>query len=123
MAIHLKWICWSAGAGKFPAGVFTYFCWCMVGSGGDTMSFDIPTPFDDWEEPAYAFVNINGARLFLAKDENAAVWADATDAEAEEMIVDLIVNSVWTPYAVMALCESEGILSGMFYMRFWLDSI
>ena len=87
------------------------------------MSFDIPTPFDDWEEPAYAFVNINGARLFLAKDENAAVWADATDAEAEEMIVDLIVNSVWTPYAVMALCESEGILSGMFYMRFWLDSI
>ena len=67
------------------------------------MSFDIPTPFDDWEEPAYAFVNINGARLFLAQDENAAVWADATDAEAEEMIVDLIVNSVWTPYAVMAL--------------------
>ena len=57
----------------------------MVGSGGDTMSFDIPTPFDDWEEPAYAFVNINGARLFLAQDENAAVWADATDAEAEEM--------------------------------------
>ena len=87
------------------------------------MSFDIPTPFDDWEEPAYAFVNIDGARLFLAQDENAAVWADATDAEAEDMIVDLIVNSVWTPYAVMALCESEGILSGMFYMRFWLDII
>jgi hypothetical protein len=95
----------------------------MVGSGGDTMSFDIPTPFDDWEEPAYAFVNIDGARLFLAQDENAAVWADATDAEAEEMIEDLIVNSVWTPYAVMALCEAEGILNGMFYMRFWLDSI
>ena len=87
MVIHLKWICWSVGAGKFPAGVFYLFLLVYGSSGGDTMSFDIPTPFDDWEEPAYAFVNINGARLFLAQDENAAVWADATDAEAEEMIV------------------------------------
>ena len=85
------------------------------------MSFNLPTPFGDWEEPAYAFVNVDGARLFLAQDKHAAIWADASDPEAEEMIVDLIVNSVWTPYAVMALCEAEGILYGMFYMRFYVD--
>ena len=82
------------------------------------MSFDIPTPFDEWEEPAYAFLNVDGNRLFLAQDANAFMWADATDPEAEEMIVDLIDNSVWTPYAVMALCEAEGILHGIIYMRF-----
>lgn len=82
------------------------------------MSFDIPTPFDDWEEPAYAFLNFEGDRLFLSQDKHAAMWADATDPEAEEMIVDLIVNSVWTPYAVMALCEAEGIPYGVLYMRF-----
>ena len=85
------------------------------------MSFDLPTPFDDWEEPAYAFVNVDGGRLFLAQDENAFMWADASDPEVEEMIVDLIVNSIWTPYAVMALCEAEGIRYGMLYMKFYID--
>ena len=64
----------------------------MVVLGGDAMSFDIPTPFDDWEEPFYSFIEIDGDRLFLALDENAFIWADATDAKAEEIIVDLIVN-------------------------------
>ena len=82
------------------------------------MSFDIPTPFDDWIEPYYSFINVDGYKVFFARDENCFMWADATDPEAEEMIIDLIVNSVWTPYAVMALCENEDILCGMFYMRF-----
>ena len=69
----------------------------------------------------HAFVNIDEARLFLAEYKRAAMWADATDPEAEEMIVDLIVNSVWTPYAVMALCEAEGILYGMFNMRSFIE--
>ena len=90
----------------------------MVVLGGDAMSFDIPTPFDDWEEPFYSFIEIDGDRLFLALDENTFIWADATDAKAEEIIVDLIVNSIWTPYSVMALCEDEGIMYGIFYMRF-----
>lgn len=90
----------------------------MVFSRGDVMSFDIPTPFDDWEEPYCIFINADGHKVFLAHDENCFMWADGTDAEAEDMIIDLIVNSVWTPYAVMALCEEEDILYGMFYMRF-----
>ncbi len=69
----------------------------------------------------HALANIDEARLFLAKYMRAAMWADATDPEAEEMIVDLIVNSVWTPYAVMALCEAEGILYGMFNMRSFIE--
>ena len=87
------------------------------------MSFDIPTPFDDWEEPAFAFLNVDGDRLFLSQDANAFMWANATDPEEEEMILDLIVNSVWTPYAVMALCEAEGIMYGMLYMKFVIDCI
>ena len=90
----------------------------MVGSGGDAMSFDIPTPFDDWEEPFYSFFNVDGHKVFLAQDENCIMWADATDPAEEDMIIDLIVNSVWTPYAVMALCEMEGVLCGMLYMKF-----
>lgn len=38
------------------------------------------------------------------------------------MIVDQNVNSVWTPYAVMALCEAEDILYGMFDMRFIVEN-
>ena len=72
-------------------------------------------------EPAYAFFNFEGDRLFLAQDENAFVWVDTTDLEVEEIIVDLIDNSVWTPYAVMALCEAESILYGMFHMRLKVD--
>ena len=85
------------------------------------MSFDIPTPFDDWEEPFYSFFNVDGHKVFLAQDENCFMWADATDPEAEDMIIDLIVNSVWTPYAVMALCETEGILCGAFFMKFRIE--
>lgn len=84
------------------------------------MSFDLPTPFDDWEEPVYYFIEVDGHKVFLAQDENALMWADATDPEEEAIIMDFIDNSVWTPYAVMALCEDEDILYGMFYMRFTL---
>ena len=87
------------------------------------MSFDIPTPFDDWEEPEYRFIEVDGNRVFLAQDEKCFMWADATDPVAEDMIIDLIVNSVWTPYAVMALCEAEDILNGMFYMRFTIQNL
>ena len=87
------------------------------------MSFDIPTPFDDWEEPAYIFIDAEGVRLFLVQDANAFIWVDVVDPGVEEMIVDLIDNSIWTPYAVMALCEAEGILYGIIYMRFKIDHI
>ena len=100
---------------------FFYSCWCMVGSGGDSMSFDIPTPFDDWEEPFYSIIEVDGHKVFLAQDENCFMWADATDPVEEDMIIDLIVNSVWTPYAVMALCETEDIFCGMIYMRFRIN--
>ena len=93
----------------------------MVDLGGDAMSFNIPTPFDNWEEPFYSFFDIDGHKVFLAQDKNCFMWADATDPVEEGMIIDLIDNSVWSPYAVMALCEDEDILCGMFYMRFWGD--
>ncbi len=85
------------------------------------MSFNIPTPFGDWEEPFHSIIEVDGHKVFFAQDENCFMWADATDPTDEDMILDLIDNSVWTPYAVMALCEDESILFGMFYMRFYAD--
>ncbi len=85
------------------------------------MSFDIPTPFDDWEEPFYSFFEVDGHKIFIAQDKNCFMWADATEQQAEDMIIDLIDNSVWTPYAVMALCEAEDTLCGIFYMRFKVE--
>lgn len=90
---------------------------------GDTMSFDIPTPFDDWDEPFLLIIEVDGHKIFLAQDANCFMWVDATDPDDEDTIIDLIDNSVWTPYAVMALCEAEDILCGMFYMRFRIENM
>ena len=84
------------------------------------MEYSNPIPFDDWVEPFYAFIDVDGKKIFVALDEDSFIWADATDPIAEEIIIDLIVNSLWTPYSIMGLCEDEDITYGIIYMRIML---
>lgn len=88
------------------------------------MNFNIRTPFDDWKEPFYTFIEIDGKkRFFLAQDGNVFMWADATDSTAKELFTDLINNSIWTPYAIMTLCEDERIRYGIIYVRYIINSV
>lgn len=82
------------------------------------MHFDIPTPFDDWIEPEYSIIKYNENHFFIARDEYSTMWADATEISARENIQDFIDASIWTTFAVLALCETENIPCGVFYMRF-----
>ena len=83
------------------------------------MNFDLPTPFDDdWQEPLYIIAAVDNIHLFVARDEHGIIWADVTDITARENIMDFIDASIWTTFAVLALCEAENISSGMLYMRF-----
>jgi len=83
------------------------------------VNFDLPTPFDDdWQEPLYIIAAVDNIHLFVARDEHGTIWADVTDRIAKEIIMDFIDASIWTTFAVLALCEAENISSGMLYMRF-----
>ncbi len=76
------------------------------------------TFFNDWEEPFYAFTKVGGKKVFVAQDKHICMWADATNPKDAEIIIDLIENSIWTPYSIIILCETEKILYGIVYMRF-----
>ncbi len=88
------------------------------------MNFDLPTPFDDnWKEPEYSILTINNIHLFIARDEHGTIWADVTDITARKNIIDFIDASIWTTFAVLALCETENIPCGMLYMRFIINNL